>query len=83
MEQFLDRSRRALQRTAYIEPIRSEMRWVAGVPASNVQSLDALRERWDAQARASHLAALGIVDPSSGGMAIAPHTVLNSGSSVI
>lgn len=83
MAAYLGRHPRTLQRTLFKEPYRSELRWAHRVPASNTASLDAIRERFDAQARNSHLAALGIIDTSSGGMALNSYTVVSSGSTIM
>ena len=51
----LDLSLRQAQRRVFHKPIGNFIRWVDGLPATNVQSCHAPREQLKAEARAAHL----------------------------
>lgn len=67
----LARSLRQVERSVYNTELRDHLRWVDDVPASNVQSLQALRELLDSRARAAHLKALSRPTNVSSGSSIA------------
>ena len=63
----LGRSLSQVQRSVFDKPIGAAIRRVGDLRASNVATLQAIREALDSQARTAHLTALhGPTDPSSG-----------------